>query len=116
MSKTRLVNESMEDLVIYILSFMLNLEQIKIISRLYDGSNHIQTVGRPSQSAEISVRATETQKDILNLKEASAELLILFRQGITYKGIIKEQIKWKESVPRSVYEGSFAFLINEVIE
>lgn len=114
--RTRLLNEGNEDLVLHVLDFMLNVEQVKIISTLYDGSSHIQTVGRPTKSAEISVRATQVQKDILNLKEASAELLVLFREGITYKGIIKEAIKWKENVPRRVYEGAFTFLINEVIE
>lgn len=116
MSKTRLVNESMEDLVIYILSFMLNLEQIKITSKLYDGTQHIQTVGSPSKYATVTVRATETQKDILNIKEASAETLLLIRKGLTYKGMIKEPISWVESIPRGMYEGSFSFLITEVIE
>jgi len=116
MSRTRLLNELNEDLVLHVLSFMLNVEQIKIISRLYDGSNHIQTVGRPSRSAVVTVRATEVQKDILNLKEANAELLTLLRQDITYLGKVKEPISWRESIPRKVYEGTFTFLITEVIE
>lgn len=116
MSRTRMVNEAMEDLVLHVLSFMLNVGQTKIVSTLYDGSNHIQTVGRPSRSAVVAVQATEVQKDTLNLKEASAELLTIFRQGIAYKGMIKESISWKESIPRGVYEGSFTFIINEVIE
>lgn len=116
MRRTRLVNEFNEDLVLNVLNFMLNIEQVKIISKLYDGSNHIQTIGRPSKSAAVTVRATEVQKDILNLKEASAEPLILLRQGITYRGMIKEPVSWEESIPRKVYSGSFAFLITEVIE
>lgn len=116
MSRTRLVNELTEDLVLTILTFMLSLDQTKIVSKLYDGSNHIQTVGRPSKFATVIIRATDVQKDILNLKEASAEQLTLLRQGIAYIGVIKEPISWKESIPRKVYEGSFIFLITEVIE
>jgi len=94
-------------------TFVKRLESTKIISKLYDGSQHIQTIGVPSQVADVTVDGSVDDMDALNMCEARAEVIRIVRSDNTYIGVIRDPIVWSPIIKGKVYEGSFSFIISK---
>lgn len=94
-----------------VLTFVHRLEQTKIISRLYDGSRHIQSIGAPARYADVEIFAYKATLDAMNLAEAQAELLKLTYCGDVYLGYIEAPIDWDPIIKGYAYKGKIKFLI-----
>lgn len=113
--RTMIYDTSGTEMVTGVVSFLKSLDQVKITTRLYDGTFQVQTVGSPASFADIDVHATIAQKDDLNNVEATGAVLQCIKEGINYIGYIKEAIKWSSVVDDKLYEGTLTLLINEVV-
>lgn len=95
-----------------VLGFDKALEANKILSKLLDGSYHIQTVGTPAQYANIRIYAeTLAQRDAADLAAAECAILIAQWKGTSYAGYIDGSIDWTPFVTGKSATGTCRFLI-----
>lgn len=87
------------------------LDANKIMTKLLDGSYHVQTVGTPAQYANIRIYAeTLAQRDAADLAAAECAILIADWQGTSYAGYIDGSISWKPFGAKAA-SGTCKFLI-----
>lgn len=86
----------------------------KIVHRLYNGQPMVQTVGRASVTAGLTVEATSAEMQLLNQAAIDCELVELYYNGATRYGYIEGFVRWSPVVPGAVYEGTLELMIAEV--
>lgn len=89
-------------------------EQYKIVSRLYNGSYAMQTVGESAKYNKVRVHATLSQKMVMDDLEVDAEEINVLWNGESYTGVIREPISWSIFHAGVSYTGEFDLLIKEV--
>ena len=89
-------------------------EQTKIVSRLYDGSYHVQTVGAAGTKYSVQVWATAAQHDALDDAEALTAEVVLHYNGAQIIGYIDSAVSWSEAVAGSSYTGTLTLLVTGV--
>lgn len=94
-----------------VLTFVPGLERTKIITRLYDGSRHVQTIGITAPYANVEIFAYQETISLLNAAEAQAELLRLVYKETAYFGYIEAPISWNAAIKGMAYTASIKFLI-----
>lgn len=104
-----------DDVVIgQVLSFVLGVEQKKIVSKALDGTVYIQTIGSPIQRAEVSVFCSREEKLLMDHAEASASLIQVTYRDELYLGYIEAAPQWQTSYPGKWYSATITLLIEEV--
>lgn len=94
-----------------ILSFLPATEGNKIVSRLYDGTYHVQTIGTPAECADINIVVTsQDMLRVVNAAEAAGDILIAHYKGVDYAGYIENRVSWQHIARGQVYTGSLRFL------
>lgn len=95
-----------------VLNYTPGLERVKIVTRLYDGSYNVQTVGVANETAVATVLVTDMSAlRAVNLAEASGELLTLKYRDTDYTGYLDAKPSWKPIIAGSVYTASLRFLV-----
>ena len=94
-----------------VLTFIQGLDQTKIISRLYDGSVQIQTVGTPISYADVEIFVYSDTMDDVNTAEVQANLLRISYKDIIYSGYIESPVDWEPIIKGNSYRGKIKFLI-----
>jgi hypothetical protein len=95
-----------------VLNFTPAKERTKIVTKLYDGSYNVQTVGDPTDYADATI-CVESMSALraVNESEASCVLLTLRYRDVDYYGYICDEPKWKPVLQGSVYTASIKFLV-----
>lgn len=87
-------------------------ERTKIVTKLYDGSYNVQTVGDPTDYAEATICVTSlSDLRAVNEAEALCALLTLRYRDVDYYGYIEAAPSWKPVLRGSVYTASIKFLV-----
>lgn len=95
-----------------VLNFTPAMERTKIMTRLYDGSYNVQTVGDPANYAEATILVDSMSRlRAVNEAEALCALLTLRYMDVDYYGYIDAAPGWKPVVRGSVYTASIKFLV-----
>jgi len=114
-----ILNSTGVNIGVIVVSNIEKLEQFKIVSRLYNGSYSVQTVGDKARYNRVRVYATLLQKYALDDIEADAEEITLTYKDFdcneeTYVGVIRNPINWSPFKSGVSYYGEFDLLIKEV--
>lgn len=88
-------------------------DSIKIKNRLMDGSYHLQNVGEPARTLNITVSCDRTGVETLDYAEAISKPIKVVVYGREWTGLIDAPINWQR-VAVDYYSGEF--LINVISE
>jgi hypothetical protein len=93
-------------------SFMLRSEGTKIISRLYDGTYHVQSIGTPAEYADMQI-TVDSLDGLRSLDQAAAraDLLVACYRDVDYVGAVRGDIRWTPVIRGRVYQGACQFVL-----
>lgn len=95
-----------------VLNFGLKLERTKIVSRLYNGAYHVQTVGNAAQYADVTIYVdSPLKRDAVTEAEAQANLLTIEYRDETYSGYIQDVVVWTPVRTGKSYTGTLRFIL-----
>lgn len=94
-----------------VLSCAADMDATKIVSKLYNGSWHVQTVGaaRGVLSLQLYVDS-RAARDTVNAAAAQAAVLTVAYRDSTYTGIIEGAVAWSPFVGGKSYTGTCKLL------
>lgn len=98
-----------------VLSFIKKIESSKVVTKALDGSVYIQTIGDGTNVADITLFASVTNKDLINVADAEGALVSVVYQDTQYLGYIEETPDWQAAEPGVWYVASIKLLIDEEV-
>ena len=99
-----------------VLNFTPALDRTKILSKLYDGSYLVQTVGDPAKRPAATLLVENmAQLRAVNEAEAPSAVLRLTYSGTVYIGCIVAAPKWTAVIRGRVYTAPIEFVVLEEV-
>lgn len=96
-----------------VLKFEKGKERNKLVQTALSGVRYIQTIGTPTDYADVDVFCTAEQRDLLNFLEATGSYIQILYKSNRYYGYIDEAPDWNTERPGEYYTASIKFLIDE---
>lgn len=69
-------------------------DSIKVVSRLLDGSEHVQIIGQPTTRLEVEIIVDLAGREAIDTIDATGASIKVVDEGNTYDGIIISKGSW----------------------
>lgn len=98
-----------------ILTFVLGIDQTKVVSKSLDGAIYIQTIGQGVRYANVSIFSSRQEMAAVNSAEADGAVVSCVYRDRRYLGYIEAAPEWETVLPGEWYQASIKLLIEEEV-